>query len=181
MLEELGRPALPSLYRARDSDDPGLRRQVEQLIDLIERQRLLPATRVRLDFEDMSLPEVAGALGGRPASRWSSGRTTLSRRGESPCTRRGRSRSGRRSTAWGWPAVLDTTPGSPSRPPHVNRPSCWFPPTAPAAASDDGPFRVHLVRLARHRQVTPVRPPAEAKHHESLSADSRCSPSPASP
>ena len=45
------------------------------------------------------------------------------------------------------------------------------PAEGPLPASDDGPFRVHLVRLARHRQVTPVRPPAEAKHHESLSAE----------
>lgn len=36
---------------------------------------------------------------------------------------------------------------------------------------DDGPFRFHLVRLARHREVTPVRPPADPKSRESLSAE----------
>src|SRR5438445_11192676 len=60
-LEERGRPALPALYRARSAGDPDLRRRVEGLIDLIERQRLLRATRVRLDFADRPLPEVAEA------------------------------------------------------------------------------------------------------------------------
>ena len=61
-LEELGRPALPALYRARDTAHGNLAQAIDRLTDLIERQRLLRATKVKLDFEERPLVEVVASL-----------------------------------------------------------------------------------------------------------------------
>jgi hypothetical protein len=171
-LEELGRPALPALYRARDSNDPGLRRQIEQLIDLIERQRLLRATKVRLDFEDMSLPAVAEAL------RAQTGFPVVIGPDDALRARRVTLHAPEPVPFWealdrlGAACGVRHNPGVPFSP-APREPTILLGPAEgpPVPASDAGPFRVHLVRLARHREVTPVRPPADAKSRESLSAN----------
>jgi hypothetical protein len=172
VLEELGRPALPALYRARESDDPGLRRQVEQLIGLIERQRLLRATKVRLDFEDTSLPTVAETL------RAQTGFPVVIGPDEALRERRVTLHAPRPVPFWEALDRLEAVcgvrhhPGAPFSPAPCE-PTVVLGPAEgpPVPASDAGPFRVHLVRLARHRQVTPVRPPADVKYRETLSAD----------
>ncbi len=172
VLEELGRPALPALYQARGSDDPELRRQVEPLIDLIERQRLLRATRVRLDFDETPIAAVADDLRAQtgfpvvvgPDESLRARRVTLHAPGLVPFWEsldRVAAASGVRHN----PGV----PFSPAlREPTVLLGIADGP---PVPSSDDGPFRFHLVRFARHREVTPVRPPADPKSRESLSAE----------
>src|SRR5947208_818925 len=54
-LEEIGRPALPALRIALDrAETPAASRRLADLIDLIERRRLLRATTVVLDDRDVS-------------------------------------------------------------------------------------------------------------------------------
>jgi hypothetical protein len=171
-LEELGRPALPALYRAGDSSDPGLRRQVVQLIDLIERQRLLRATGVRLDFEDMPLPAVVEAL------RAQTGFPVALGPGDALRARRVTLHAPEPVPFWkaldrlGVACGVRHNPGVPFTP-GAREPTILLglAEGPPVPASDTGPFRVHLVRLARHREVTPARPPAVVKSRESLSAD----------
>jgi hypothetical protein len=171
-LEELGRLALPARYRARGSDDLAFRRRVEQLIDLIERQRLLRATKVRLDYEDRPLSAVAEDLRGQAGFPVLVGsddvlrtkRVTLHAPGPVPF----------------WEAIdrlgaasgVRHNPGIPFTPaprePTVLLGQADGP---PVPASDAGPFRVYFVHLGRQRVVTPARPPAEAKIRESLTAD----------
>jgi hypothetical protein len=171
-LEELGRPALPALYRARESDDPSLRRQIEQLVDLIERQRLLRATRVRLDFEDMPLPALAEALQAQ------TGFPVVIGPDEALRARRVTLHAPRPLPFWEALDRLGAACGARHHPgvaltPAPYEPTIEFGPAdgPPVPASHAGPFRVHLVRLARHREVRPVRPPAVAKSRETLTAD----------
>ncbi|SIO57634.1 hypothetical protein SAMN05444166_5450 [Singulisphaera sp. GP187] len=171
-LEELGRPALPSLYRVRGSDDPELRRQVTKLVDLIERQRLLQATKVRLDFEDKSLAEVAEAL------KAQTGVSVILGPDEVLRTRRVTLHVPEPVPFWealdrvGATCGVRHNPGLP-RSPSPREPTILLglAEGPPVPASDAGPFRVYLVRLGRHREVTPVRPPAKAKARESLAVD----------
>jgi len=171
-LEELGRPALPALYRVRDSDDPDLRRRVEHLIDLIERQHLLRATRVRLDFEDVALTAAANALQAQ------TGFPVVVGPDEALRGRRVTLRVPEPVPFWqaldrlGAACGVRHHPGVPFGP-FPREPAVLLGPAdgPPVPVSDDGPFRVHLVRLARHREVIPGRPPAGARHRESLSAD----------
>src|SRR5439155_15829562 len=59
-LEEIGRPALPALRIALDkAENPVAARRLADLIDLIERKRLLRATPVAFDAKDVP---VAGAV-----------------------------------------------------------------------------------------------------------------------
>jgi len=171
-LEELGRPALPALYRARDADDPDLRRRVEPLIDLIERQRLLRATKVRLNFEDRPLSEVAEAL------RAQTGFPLVVGADDALRSRRVTLHADEPVSFWealdrlGAACGVRHNPGIPFSPPPRESTILLRPAEGPPVpASDAGPFRVYLVRLARHREVTPARPPARAKSRESLSAD----------
>lgn len=171
-LEELGPPALAALYRVRDSDKPELRRQATQLIDLIERQRLLRATKVRLDFEDKPLVEVAKALGTQvgfpvniePDETLRSRRVTLHASDPVPFWEA----LDRLGAAGG----VRHNPGVPfsfsPRMPTILLGRAQGP---PVPVSDAGPFRVYLVRLARHRELKAVRPPALAKLLETFTVD----------
>ncbi|WP_406694788.1 HEAT repeat domain-containing protein [Singulisphaera sp. Ch08] len=171
-LEQLGRPALPSLYRVRDSDDPELRRQVAKLIDLIERQRLLQATKVRLDFEDKTLAEVAEAL------KAQTGVSVVLGPDEALRTRRVTLHAKESVPFWnaldrvGATCGVRHNPGLPfSISPREPTILLGLAEGPPVPASDAGPFRVYLVRLGRHREVTPAKPPAKVKSHESLTVD----------
>jgi hypothetical protein len=59
---ELGRTALPALRAARGARDPEVRSRASALIQKIEATVLTEATRVRLDFDDAPLVEVAKSL-----------------------------------------------------------------------------------------------------------------------
>ncbi len=162
-LEEIGRPALPALRialgKARDADSA---RRLADLIDLIERKRLLRATSAALDAKGATVAEAVADLGRRAGFRlvldppddpaWSTARVTAVAPGPLPF----------------WEAVdrLGAAGGF-----RVEAVSPWFSP-APAAptvrlvrgdgpptrTSYAGPFRVDLVSLNRHRQVAQPRP-----------------------
>ena len=170
-LEELGRPALPALYRSRSAADAGFRLQVERLIDLIERQRLLRATRVRLDLLQVPLEAAVDELRtqtGIPVVI-SSGQTLRSRRVTlhahpvpfwEAVDRLGAA-YGARATPWysyipdpSAPAIMLVAAEGPAVP-----------------ASDAGPFRVQFVRLSRHREIKTGRAPAHAGALETLTAE----------
>lgn len=171
-LEEMGRPALPALYHARGSADRAVRDRVEQLIDLIERQRLLRATKVRLDFDDQPLPAVVEAIEAQtglpvalqPDDGLRSRRVTLHEAGLLPfweaLDRLGAACGARHN------------PGVPfSPPPRDSAVRLGAALGPPVPASDAGPFRVYLVHLARHREILPARAPENAHTNVSLSAD----------
>lgn len=172
-LEELGRPALPALYKARDADDPDLRRRVAMLIDLIERQRLLRASRVTVDFDDAPLAEVIEAvrkqtgfpveLDGDDALKLKGRRVTL--------------RESRPVAFWealeqiGAAGGVRHNPGLPFAPaPRALRIPLIAAEGPRGPVDFAGPFRVNLVRIGTHRTVVPVRPPGEPKIKETSSA-----------
>jgi len=171
-LEELGRPALPALYRVRDSRDADLRERVSKVIDLIERQRLLRATKVRLDFDDTPLPEAVESLRAQagfpitlaPDDALRAKRVSL--RASEPVPlweaidRLGAAGGARHNPGIPW------VPGA--REPAVLLAQAEGP---PVPVSDNGPFRVYLVRLARHREVRPARKAGDTKSRESLNAE----------
>jgi hypothetical protein len=160
LLEEMGRKALPALRAARDTRGPAVRERAALLVDLIERQRLLRATRVALDFRDRSLAEVVATLAaesghdvvldpeGDPA--WLTRRITLSAPEPVPF----------------WEALdrigdiagLRHNPGIPRA---TGRRTPPIPLIAreggPVPASYAGPFRVNLVGVSRHRRVALAR------------------------
>ena len=68
-LEQIGRPALVPLRKARDSRDPEIRNRAGTLAEKIETALLTLATRVQLDFHDSPLPEVARSLGSQTGFR----------------------------------------------------------------------------------------------------------------
>jgi len=86
-IERVGRPALSALRAARDTRDPEVRTRASSLIQKIETALLTEPTRVRLDFENATLPEVARSLALQtgfklapyPPSlpRWKTARVTL--------------------------------------------------------------------------------------------------------
>jgi hypothetical protein len=161
-IEELGRPALPALYGARGSDDADVRRRAETLIDLVERQRLLRPTRVRLDFADATLGAVAEAIGARtglsvvvPDEALRARVVTLTEPEPLPfwtaLDRVARAGAARHRPAAGWTstpreAAVEILDGPPPDVP------TW----------DDGPFRVQLVRISRHVDTRPGRAPGTA-------------------
>lgn len=170
-LEELGRPALPALYPLREAADADLRRTVERLIDLIERQRLLRATKVRLDFENQPLSAVVASL--RSQTGFPVGiaedlglktrRVTLHARQPVPF----------------WPALDRVAAAGEARfiprvafSPEPRDPTILLVSAAgpPIPASDSGPFRLYLVGVSRSREIKAVRPPGQARLIESLQA-----------
>ena len=171
VLEELGRPALPVLYKARETASGDLGRRVALLIDLIERQRLLRATRVVLDFDARPLSEVVAALGAR------SGFPLVL---EAAGARRDRKLTLRAAQPVPFWEALDRlaaaggvrlNPGVPSSPAHRSRTLPLVVDDGPAMPSDHaGPFRVNVVRVGRHREVVPARPPAKPRVRDRFSA-----------
>jgi hypothetical protein len=161
------------LYKARDADDPDLRRRVAMLIDLIERQRLLRASRVKVDFDDAPLADVIEAvrkqtgfpieLDGDDALKLKGRRVTL--------------RESRPAAFWealeqiGAAGGVRHNPGLPfARAPRALRIPLIAAEGPRGPVDFAGPFRVNLVRIGSHRTVVPVRPPGEPKIRETSSA-----------
>ena len=61
-LERVGRPALPALRAARESNDPEIRNRAACVLNKIEGTLLTLPTQVRLDFEHAPLTEVVKSL-----------------------------------------------------------------------------------------------------------------------
>jgi hypothetical protein len=174
-LEEIGRPALFALRNALNrAVDPASSRRIGDLIDLIERRRLLRATAVELVAKDVPIAEAAAELGRRTGFRlapepadepaWKSRRVTLDSRGPIAF----------------WEAVdrLGAAGGF-----RLDASSTWYggaatEPTVRLVRTDDppnkscyaGPYRVDLVSLNRHRQVTQSRPGSAAKPIDEFAA-----------
>src|ERR1700761_2381308 len=69
-LEEMGRAALPALRIALEkAEDPVVARRLADLIDLIERRRLLRATPVALDEKGVPAAQAAADLSRRSGLR----------------------------------------------------------------------------------------------------------------
>ncbi len=75
-LLRLGRMALPALGGVRNSRDPEVRVRAALLVQKIEDALLTQPTRVRLDFDNVPLPEVARSLRRKPGSKSPSTRKT---------------------------------------------------------------------------------------------------------
>jgi HAMP domain-containing protein len=179
-LEEIGRPALTVLRIARGkAEDPVAARRLGELIDLIARQRLLRATPVdRLEARDVTVAEAVADLGRRsgfsldlePMSdpTWTSKRVTLGPTGP-----------------LGFWEALDHLGASGGFRLEANSfrsgPAGDKPSDIRLARSEDpsprtcyaGPFRVDLVSLSRHRQVTQPRPGAAPKPIDEFAAELR--------
>ncbi len=157
-LEEIGRPALPDLRIALGkAEDPVAARRLADLIDLIERKRLLRATPVALDERGVPVAEAVADLQRRSGLRvvldppedpaWASTRVTLATKGPigfwDAVDRLGAAGGFRVEAESFWA-------GSPKDVPAVRllrgEPS-------PIRASYAGPYRVELVSLNRHRQA----------------------------
>ncbi len=157
-LEEMGRDALPALrIAAEKAEDPVAARRLADLIDLIERRRLLRATPVALDLKDVPVAEALAALSRTSGLRvahdppddpaWAQARITFATRGPigfwEAVDRLGVAGGFRVEPVSFWanspkdvPAVrLVRGEGSPVRPSYT------------------GPYRVELTSLDRHRQV----------------------------
>jgi hypothetical protein len=61
-LERVGRPALPALRAARESNDPEIRNRASGLLHKIEGTLITQPTRVRLDFQHAPLTDVVRSL-----------------------------------------------------------------------------------------------------------------------
>ncbi len=174
-LEEVGRPALPTLRIALgQAENPAAARRLADLIDLIERKRLLRATAVALDEKDVPLAEAVADLSRRSGLRavldpaddpsWTTRRVTLATPGPigfwDALDRLGASGGFRVEAASFWPgspkdvAAVRLVRGEPS----------------PIKASYAGPYRVDLVSLNRHRQVAQPKAGRPAKSLDELAA-----------
>ena len=170
-LEDLGRPALPALYKARDTAHGDHARRVGELINQIERRRLLRATQVRLDFDDRPLVEVVEAIRAR------SGFPLVLDADDAHKNRRINLRAPEPVAFWEALDRLAVAGGVRHR-----TATPFAPPPRPltiALIADDGPpfptdhagpFRVILARISRHRTVIPARPPSPAAVRESFTA-----------
>lgn len=157
-LEEIGRPALPALRIALEkAENPAAARRLAELVDLIERRRLLRATPVALDERDVPVPAAVADLERRSGLRvaldppddpaWSSRRITLATPGPvgfwDAVDRLGAAGGFRVDAASFWSNSPKDVPavrlvrGEPS----------------PVRASYAGPYRVDLVSLDRHRRA----------------------------
>jgi hypothetical protein len=159
LLEERGRPALAVLYKARDTTNPEQRRRVDLLIDLIERQRLLHATKVTLDFDDRPLSEVVDAIRQRTGFPLSL-ETDAARKAKKVTLRAPEPQPF-------WTVLTRLHEAGGVRP---NPGQMWPPPSSLSLVVDDGPpppsdqagpFRVNVVRISRHGEVVPARPPGK--------------------
>ena len=157
-LEEMGRAALPALrIAAEKAEDPVAARRLADLIDLIERRRLLRATPVALDLKDAPVAEAVAEL-----SRGSGLRVALDPP-DDPAWARARITLATRGPIGFWDAVdrlgaaggLRVEPvsywaNSPKDVPAVRLVRGEGSPVRPSYA---GPYRVELTSLDRHRQV----------------------------
>lgn len=174
-LEEIGRPALPALRIALEkAEGPASARRLADLIDLIERKRLLRATPVALDEKDVPVAEAVADLSRRSGLRavldpaddpaWAMRRVTLATPGPigfwDALDRLGASGGFRVEAASFWPgspkdvAAVRLVRGEPS----------------PIKASYAGPYRVDLVSLNRHRQVAQPKAGRPSKAVDELAA-----------
>jgi hypothetical protein len=172
-LADLGPRALPALYEARKAPDAEAIKILTDLVDTIERQRLLRPTRVLLDFEERPLHEVIGAIGersgfllecedGDPAAR----SRPISLRSDEPVPFwEALDRLGDAGGVRHNPGALFLRDGRGTRTRLVRAPG----PTVPA--SYVGPLRINLVRVSRHREVVPARPPKEPRSVDQCEAD----------
>ena len=169
-LEEIGRPALPALRIALEKAEvPAAARRLADLIDLIERRRLLRATPVALDEKDVPVAEAVADLGRRSGLHvaldppddpaWSSTRVSLATGGPigfwDAVDRLGAAGGFRVEAVSFWP-------GSPQAEPAVR---LVRGDASPVKASYAGPYRVDLASLNWHRRTTlpkPGRPPRTA-------------------
>ncbi len=174
-LEELGPAALPALrIAAEKAEDPVAGRRLADLIDLIERRRLLRATPVVLDLKGVPVTEAVAGLSRVSGLRvaldppddpaWAQARISLAIRGAigfwEAVDRLGAAGGFRVEPASFWanspkdvPAVrLVRGEGSPVRPSYA------------------GPYRVELTSLDRHRQVARPREGRPPKIVDGLTA-----------
>jgi hypothetical protein len=174
VLEEMGRPALPALYAVRDTTDPDLRRRVALLIDLIERQRLLRATKVKLDFHDRPLADVVAAI------KEQTGFPLVLEPPDDPSVRARRISLEAPQPVPFWQALdrlhaagkVRHDPGVHFNPLHRAPVIRLIDDAGPPMPSDQvGPFRINLVRLHRDRQVKLLRPPAQPAILEEFEAE----------
>jgi hypothetical protein len=180
-LEEVGRPALAALYVARDAVDQRSKRRVDQLIDLIERQRLLRATKLKLDFKNRPLAEVVAAIKERTGLPLRIDLQLPAAARERPITL-----EARESMPF-WKAIDQLCAAGNLR----YNPSAFFDRARkepvvtlieddgaplrgdrnPISVDDVGPFRLQVVRVHRHRQVKPSKPPAEPQTIDGLEVE----------
>jgi hypothetical protein len=166
-LEEIGRPALPVLRIAvGKASDPAHARRLAELIDLIERKRLLSATQVELVEHDVTVSDAVADLSRRARLRvtldppddphWTSKKIEFDSKGPigfwEAIDRLGTVGGFRLEAIAGWY-------GSRTEP--TVRLVRFDDP--PAKTSYAGPFRVDLASLNRHRAVTQTRPGITAK------------------
>jgi hypothetical protein len=156
LLEEMGRKALPALRGNRDPQDQTVRDRITLLIDLIERQRLLRATRITLDFRDRPLTEVVAAVAAE------SGHAVLLEPVDDPGWKHRRITLIEPKPVGFWEALdrigaaagLRHNPGARRDTGRRTPPILLIAREGDAVpASYDGPFRVNLVGVSRHRQV----------------------------
>ena len=170
-LEEIGRAALPALRVAAGgtNDDPAASRRVGEIIDRIERRRLLRATPIDFEAKDLPVAEAVAEFGKKAgvrlvldpsaASTWASKRITIA--GSNPplgfwegLDRLGESGGFRPDPTGYW------TTGPATTEPVVRLAKAEGP--APRT-SYAGPYRVDLLGLDRHRRTTQARPGAAAR------------------
>jgi hypothetical protein len=157
LLEEMGRKALPALRGAREPQDQAVRDRIALLIDLIERQRLLRATRIMLDFRDRPLSEVVAAVAA------DSSHAVLLEPVDDPGWKLRRITLIDPKPVGFWEALdrIGAVAGLRHNPGIRRDTGRRMPPIPliartgdPVPASYAGPFRVNLVDVSRHRQVS---------------------------
>jgi hypothetical protein len=156
-LQVLGKEAIPALVAGRSSNDMEIRTRAEGLLHKIEGSLLTEPTMVRLDFDDVPLPEVVKSLADQTgmriclfpenSPRWKTQRVSLQEPGRLPF----------------WKAVdrlcheasLQSDVEMADLPARGEATLCLTEPiTRPALpTSDHGPFRVGLVGLEFQRHV----------------------------
>ncbi len=181
-LEEIGRPALSALRIAiGKANDPAHARRLADLIELIERKRLLRATKVELVEHDTTVSDAVADLSRRARFRialdppddryWTAQKVDFETKGP----------------VGFWEAVDRLGQAGGFR---LEATSYWFSnrtePTVRLIRSDDpptktsysGPYRVDLIGLYRSRQVAQVRPGALSKPIDEFTATLNLFPEP---
>lgn len=162
-LRALGRDALASLREARESPDPEVRARAATLVEEIETGLMVQPTRVKLEYRDRTIAEVAKSLGDQAGltinlipegPAWNARRITLVEAAPVPLWEA--------LDAFGRVAQVHLLPGAQgmgivgqaSQPAVINAISATTPP-GPSDVS--GPFRVSAskLRYARERDFTP--------------------------